>query len=127
MRTRHWVSIVAVVSVLLHAGLLVVHNTAMLAAMTQPASVLEFSAICSNGHATKLTPAQNPGLPVPAKNASHCPACIGAAPVVAVLGDDAWQYHAPPVAAAEFPVLADSGASRSGAALPPVRAPPSHA
>lgn len=127
MRTRHWVSIVAVFSVLLHAGLLVVHNTAMLAAMTQPASVLEFSAICSSGRATKLTPAQNPGLPVPAKNASQCPICMGAAPVVAVLSDDAWQCHAPFVAAAELPVLADFCAARRGATLPLVRAPPFNA
>jgi hypothetical protein len=120
MRVNRWTVLVALLGMLLHAGLLARHNNVVLAAALQldPAA----SIICSPS-----APQGVPALPGSSKTAAKCPICLGAAPAVAALSADPPVIQAPGFSAPRLTVTAETAAPRPISPLPPSRAPPSHA
>jgi len=121
MRVNRWAGLVALLGVLLHAGLLVRHNSSVLAAALQldPA----FGVICG-GASPPDTQGDTPDAPAPSKSGSKCPICMGAAPGIAVLAADAPVCQAPALTASRLAVTVETVTPRLTAVLPPSRAPP---
>ena len=121
MRVNRWAGLVALLGVLLHAGLLVRHNSSVLAAALQldPA----FGVICG-GASPPDTQGDTPDAPAPSKSGSKCPICMGAAPGAALLDAAAPVCHTPALSASRLAIAADTVTPRTPAAHPPSRAPP---
>jgi hypothetical protein len=127
MRVNRWASLLALLGVLLHAGLVVRHNGAVLAAALLHQHAIPFGAICY------VFPDHPDGTVEPLddanahKNASKCPICTGAAPGAALTGADAPAIHAPELYTPCVAVSASRAVLQSVATLPPSRAPPATA
>lgn len=127
MRLRRWLSVVAMLGVLLHAAALVRHHGAMLGAHLQyQALVSDLLAFCHGGtDASSKLAADLPAVPAPSDTANGCPICFGQAPPAAVAG---------PVAHVPLTRIAIAVAWREAAPqeqvhhrtfTPPARGPPS--
>ena len=126
MRSRKWISIVALLGVLLHAGALVRHNATMLGATLQHEALLaDLGQICHSAGTTSSVPAAElPTIPQPTDAQNGCPICSGlgmafalAAPELAAIllpPPAAPVFHADPIDVPEFPY----------AVHPPARGPP---
>jgi hypothetical protein len=125
MRSRKWISVLAVLGVLLHAGALVRHNAAMAgAALEYRALLAGLTQICHGSGAGTLDASELPYVPPPNDAQNGCPICSGLGPAIAL--------GAPPQALAL--VLAPASSSvffevhRAPAAThlphPPARGPP---
>ena len=120
MRTRQWISFVALLSMLLHAGFLVRHNNSIVAAALHGIFAYDLTALCGVGPTD-----QNPDLPdLPTPVNSKCPICMGAAPAVALLAADIIISDKPVLSAPKLDVIADLILPRLEAVRPPSRAPP---
>lgn len=117
---RHWVSFVAVVCVLLHAGLVVRHYNSVLVAALPNGLSFDLSAICG----TFVPSDAATGLPAQKQNVSKCPICMGAAPAVTLADGNVPALVVPPLAGQEVAYIADAPAPHTFAALPQSRAPP---
>jgi hypothetical protein len=85
MFLRRWLSFVAILGVLMHAGLFVHHNAVMLGAALDGAALAEaFGEIC---HGRLGSPQSvDPALPLsPDSVGCHCPDCLGSGGINAVL------------------------------------------
>lgn len=126
MRVRRWISVLAALGVLVHAGAIVRHNVAMAGAALQYQALLTgLTQLCHGGAtANALTPEDLPYVPRPSDTQNGCPICSGLAPAVALTGPE------PVVGFAQLPdaVLYSGEASgRAGvgyAVCPPARGPP---
>ena len=125
MRSRRWVSILAVLGVLLHAGAIVRHNAAMASASLQyQALVAGLGQICHGTGTGALDAAELPYVPRPSDAQNGCPICSGLSPAVSL--------DAPPAVAVPVLVSAvisfhrqSNVAQGSGYAVcPPARGPP---
>ena len=95
MRVRWWISLLAVIGVLLHAGLLARHNGSVLAAQRAQAELatsltVSLSVICHGGGGTAQLPQADisrlPDAPLNApSNTGDCPLCMGLGVIAAVL------------------------------------------
>ena len=87
---RRWVSIVALLGVLLHAGAIVRHNAAMLGAQLEHQALLAgLSRICHGmGAAGESQPVDLPAIPAPTERPNGCPICSGMASAFALAGPD---------------------------------------
>lgn len=126
MRRSRWISILALIGVLLHAGAIVRHNAAMTGANLQYQALLTgLAQLCNSATSGKvLAAAELPFVPKPTDAHNGCPICSGPSPAVAL---PAPEFQAGLFAPAEAPSfrpdtvhLADS----SYAVCPPARGPP---
>jgi hypothetical protein len=128
MRLRAWISIVATVGVLLHAGFLVCHGVAMADAARQYHSILaDLGSLCRTGAGEAPIPASDlPQLPLPS-GTSACPVCAGLVAAFALPAPQPAASRVPTVAT-ERPSGVDVAAPRPPlrTAHPPARGPPSH-
>lgn len=125
MRSRNWISVLAVLGVLLHAGALVRHNAAMAGAGLEYQALLAgLTQICHGSGTGTLDASELPYVPRPNDAQNGCPICSGLGPAVAL--------GAPPAALALVLAPASScvffEVHRAPAAThlphPPARGPP---
>lgn len=129
MLLRRWISLLALLGVLWHAGALVRHNAVMAGAHLQhQALVTDLQVICHSGGPGAAEPANLPHIPRPYDVEFGCPICSGVASAFALIGPE------PVVLTAELsskqiepPVLVASLAVAPERLLPPARAPPATA
>jgi hypothetical protein len=130
MRSRSWVSILAVLGVLLHAGAIVRHNAAMAAASLQyQALVAGLSQIChgaGTGSGT-LDASELPYVPRPNDAQNGCPICSGLSPAVALAAPSAVVALVLPSASISFHPQSDIVQGSGHAVCPPARGPPTTA
>jgi Protein of unknown function (DUF2946) len=127
MALRKWISVVALVGVLLHAGAVVRHNAGMLGALFQHQALLaDLAQICHGvGSGDAQSTADLPFIPMPSDAQKGCPICSGLVspfgltpPAPAWLPPPAHQAAHQPIAVAALPV-------QPRTAHPPARGPPS--
>ena len=87
MRSRKWISVLALLGVLLHAGAIVRHNAAMTGATFQYQALLTGLAQLCHGSTTGdvLAAAELPYVPKPTDAQNGCPICSGLSPAVALV------------------------------------------
>ena len=129
MRSRNWISILALLGVLLHAGAIVRHNVAMTGADLQyQALVTGLSQLCHSATSGKeLAAAELPFVPKPTDAQNGCPICSGLSSAVALVApefDVAFLAMSEPLS-----FLPDTSrlAGCSYAVCPPARGPPAFA
>ena len=129
MSRRRWISILALLGVLLHAGAIVRHHAAMTGATLQYRALLTDLAQICHGGATggDLAAADLPYVPKPSDAQNGCPICSGLGPAFALAAPD-FVAASPPlqVAAAVFSDQQDTYRG-SHAVCPPARGPPAFA
>ena len=121
MRFRRWIEVLAVFSVLLHAGFLIHHNTSVLQTSVSDAFAFEARAFCYVGSSDS-----QPKLPAP-DNTTKCPICAGAAPTVATLDIGIPAIEAPSISAPTLAFMPEIIVGTIPSVCPPSRAPPSFA
>ena len=129
MRSRRWISVLALLGVLLHAGAIVRHNAAMTGANLQyQALVTGLSQLCHSVTSGKvLAAAELPFVPKPTDAQNGCPICSGLSPAVALAAPELEVAFVPaPVAIAFHPDAQRTSAS-AHAVCPPARGPPAAA
>lgn len=126
MRLRRWVSLIAVLGVLLHAGALVRHNGVMLAAAGVHAALTsDLLAICHGGvDAASNTLADLPSIPKPTNATSGCPLCSGPASAFALAAPASHEFRVATAPLVYGRPLQPSLSPRGHAVCPPARAPP---
>jgi len=129
MRLRLWISIVATMGVLLHAGLLVRHSLAMADASRQYHAILaDLGSLCQGSPGEARIPAADlPQVPQPS-DATGCPICAGLVAAFALAAPQPGAVPVPTEAATQLPWF---GAAVEQPLLrtahPPARGPPAHA
>lgn len=118
--------VLAIIGVLLHAGLIVWHNAAMLGATLQRNALATALAELCHGAGAAATEAQGelPELPQPGNDQSGCPICKGSVSAVAILPTPDLQLHRPDRATARLEVVGRIIALRLQPVRPPTRGPP---
>lgn len=126
MRLRRWTALVAMIGVLLHAGLIVRHNAFVLSAkLEHGALVAALGVIChGNGGTTELPAGEIPSLPQPEQDRGSCPLCAGLAPLAAVLSVTSLVCHVPDAASSRMAIVGEIIRQRLAAVRPPSRGPP---
>lgn len=129
MRSRKWISVLALLGVLMHAGAIARHNAVMTGANLQYQALLTgLSQLCHSATSGKvLAAAELPFVPKPTDAQNGCPICSGLSPAVALISPQPEVGFTPaPVAVAFHPdtqCTPDSG----HAVCPPARGPPAAA
>lgn len=129
MRSRKWISVLALLGVLLHAGAIVRHIAAMTGANLQYQSLLAgLSQLCHSATSGKvLAAAELPFVPKPTDAQNGCPICSGLSPAVALAAPELEvAFVSAPVAIAFHPDAPRTPAS-GHAVCPPARGPPATA
>lgn len=126
MRSRKWISILALFGVLLHAGAIVRHNATMTGATLQYQALLTGLAQLCHGSATAdvLAASELPYVPRPSDAPSGCPICSGLNSAVALASPEPVATVVPhPTEVAFYP---DTHCVREfgHAVCPPARGPP---
>ena len=127
MRWRRWISILAVLGVLVHAGALVRHNGVMAGATFQYQALLTgLAQLCHSG-TTGATLAGDdlPYVPKPTDAQNGCPVCSGLSPAVALIAPELPSVLVPASVAVAFHDDAQFVACWGHAVCPPARGPPS--
>lgn len=125
MRSRRWISILAVLGVLLHAGAIVRHNAAMAAASLQyQALVAGLSQICHSTGSGTLDASEVPYVPRPSDAQNGCPICSGLGQVVALSAPACSVIPLTQAEPAFLPANAQCLADSGHAVCPPARGPP---
>lgn len=129
MRSRKWISVLALLGVLLHAGAIARHNAAMTGATLQYQALLtDLAQLCHGSTAGDvLARAELPYVPKPTDAQNGCPICSGLSPAVALAAPELEVAFVPaPVMIAFHPdarCTPDSGHP----VCPPARGPPAAA
>ena len=126
MRSRKWISVLALLGVLLHAGALVRHNAAMTGATFQYQALLTGLAQLCHGSATGdvLAAAELPYLPRPSDAQNGCPICSGLSAAAALPAPEPTSIFVPPPPAVAFYVDTHCVPDSGHAVCPPARGPP---
>ena len=126
MRLRVWISIVATMGVLLHAGLLVRHSLAMADAARQyHAIVADLGTLCqaAPGEA-RIAASDLPQVPQPS-GAMDCPICAGLVAAFALAAPQPATLSVPTAVAMQLPGVGAAAARPPlRTAHPPARGPP---
>jgi hypothetical protein len=129
MRLRAWISIVATMGVLLHAGFLVRHSLAMAAAARQYHAILaDLGILCRASPGEERVPVSDlPQVPRPS-GTTECPICAGLVAAFALASPQPAALAVPTAISIELPGV-DLAAPRPPlrTAHPPARGPPVHA
>jgi hypothetical protein len=124
MRINRWVNLLALLCVLLHAGLVVRHNHTVLAAILQQDLPFSYGIICQTP-ASGQSSNQPSEHSSPLKKISICPICFGAVPGAALAGPGALEVTLPaPCALPPKMAAATAVTPQFRAVLPPSQAPP---
>jgi hypothetical protein len=130
MRFRALVSILAAIGVLLHAGLIVRHNSVMLElALQQPGHLPAQATIICHGDGQLILAGDDFSLPdqKPAQQqkTTSCPVCTGLLPVLALLASSTADIACPSTVPARYKAETSQFAIPGLAVhLPPNRGPP---
>ena len=116
----------AIFGVLLHAGLIVWHNAAMLGATMQYNAVVSALANTCHGSGASTTDVRDslPDIPTPGNEQTGCPICKGCVAAIAILPDPALPEHCVHRAAMRMEIVGEIIAQRLTPVRPPTRAPP---
>jgi hypothetical protein len=116
----------AIIGMLLHAGLIVWHNAAMLGTTLQRnALAAALGEICHGaGSATADARAELPDLPSQGNDQGGCPICKGCVSAVAILSVPEFAVHRPDVATARMAIVGETITLRLAYVRPPTRGPP---
>jgi hypothetical protein len=129
MRSRKWISVLALLGVLLHAGAITRHNAVMAGATFQYQALLTgLSQLCHSATSGKVLAASEiPYVPKPTDAQNGCPICSGLSPAVALAAPNPDIAFVPPPAAIAFhsPTLCLPASGH--AVCPPARGPPAAA
>ena len=129
MRSRKWISVLALLGVLLHAGAIARHNAVMTGANLQFQALLTgLAQLCHSSTTGKLlAAAELPYIPKPTDAQNGCPLCSGLSPAIALLSPQPeFVFARAPVAVVFHPdtrCTPDLG----HAVCPPARGPPAAA
>ena len=126
---RRWISLLAVVGVLLHAGALVRHNAIMAGVHLQHQALLaDLQVICHSGGPGAAEPADLPHIPRPFDAQNGCPLCSGLASAFALAGPEPVELGAKLRSQrADPPIFVASRQASPLRLLPPARGPPAFA
>ena len=126
MRARRWISVLALLGVLLHAGAIVRHNAAMTGATFQYQALLTGLAQVCHGSATgdALAAAELPFVPRPSDAQNGCPICSGLAAAVALPAPESAGVFVPPPIAIAYHADPHCVLHSGHAVCPPARGPP---
>jgi hypothetical protein len=114
---------VAVLGMVIHAGLMVRHQWLMLAAgLSEAAQALSFSVICHTGGEAPSSGGPQPQKPI--DSGEDCPICVGVVNGIAVLPTVMDLPLAPPRQAARISTVGQCSAQRPPRLVPPARGPP---
>jgi len=118
--------VLTILGVLLHAGLLVWHNTAMLGAKLQgDALASALGEICyGSGMMQRAASGDLPDAPPPASDQGNCPICKGCVSAVAILAAPELAVHKPDQTSLRIIVVGKVIAQRLARLRPPARGPP---
>jgi hypothetical protein len=121
---RRLLSLLAIIGVLLHAGLFVRHNAMMVGAVLDRAALADiFSEICSGKPGSSASPdATFPGDH--GSPESHCPDCLAFAGAVALLPTAFLNYVADYSIASDTPISSQVVSSNGLVLWPPGQGPP---
>ena len=125
MRLRGWISVFAMLGVLLHAGALVRHHGVMLGAVLQyHALVSDLAEFCHGADSASRSPADLPSIPKPSDAKNGCPICSGQSPAFAVFAPAPldFPFQRPQRLCWHFPAY--SFATHHHPVCPPARGPP---
>ena len=128
MRLRRWISIVAVMGVLLHAGFLVRHSLAMADASRQYHAILaDLGSLCRASAGEERIPTSDlPQLPPPS-DATGCPICTGLVTAFALADPQPAALAVPTAIATQRFSVAVAAVRPLRTAHPPARGPPANA
>jgi hypothetical protein len=123
---RGVIGLIAVLGVLMHAGLLARHHTMALAAAFDPFSMLNIAgAICTgDGAIAAISDEDGPSIPSKSDMQGKCPICLGMAAANAILSEPIEFARLGEPVSERIVVVGQQIAERIGARLPPSRAPP---
>jgi hypothetical protein len=129
MRLRAWATIVAVLGVLLHAGMLVRHHGLVLSAhLLEQVLASNLATFCHGGaDAASRSPGSLPDIPKPSDAQSGCPVCSGQAPAFALVAPDYLEAPARFAAATSWTEPERANPALRRAVCPPARGPPASA
>jgi len=129
MRSRKWISVLALLGVLLHAGAIVRHNAAMTGANLEYQSLVTgLSQLCHSATSGKvLAAAEVPFVPKPTDAQNGCPICSGLSPAVALTAPKLDVTFVPAPAAIAFRPPTRCTPESGHAVCPPARGPPAAA
>lgn len=126
MAWRGWISGVVMLGVLMHAIAVVRHNTVMLSAHLQHASLAaDLHILCNPSGSGNIDSASLPDLPRPADAQNDCPICVGLAFAVMTptpSTEPSYLVFDPPMLR---PTAEAAPVGHRRILLPPVRGPPS--
>ena len=124
MRLRGWISVFAMLGVLLHAGALVQHHGVMLGVLQYHALVSDLAEFCHGADNASRSPADLPSIPKPSDAKNGCPICSGQSPAFAVIAPAPLDVPAPATAGIYWHFPAYSFATHHHPVWPPARGPP---
>ena len=126
MRLRKWISLVALLGVLVHAGALVRHHGVMVGALLQyNVLVSDLSASCHGGTDQPApTPVDLPSIPKPSDAKNGCPICSGQGLAFAVLAPVSLEVPNHPWATSLWSSSVALLPAPRHAVCPPARGPP---
>ena len=126
MRSRRWISVLALLGVLLHAGATVRHNATMTGASFQYQELLSGLVQICHGSTTGdvLAAAELPYVPKPTDAQNGCPICSGLSPAVALAAPEPAGAFIPPPVAIALHVDTHCVPNSGHAVCPPARGPP---
>jgi hypothetical protein len=129
MRWHRWISILAVLGVLVHAGALVRHNGVMAGATFQYQALLTgLAQLCHTGTASQtLPPGDLPYVPKPTDAQNGCPVCSGLSSAVALVAPELPSILLPASVTVTFHGDVQLVACWGHAVCPPARGPPAAA
>jgi hypothetical protein len=125
MRRHNWVSALAILGVLLHAGALVRHNARMLdAALDYTTLASGLAQFCHGGASASPVPSELPFLPKPSDAQNACPICSGLGFAFALAGPEPDLLRSALQMAAPFLDVAVCFPVARRVLCPPARGPP---
>ena len=129
MRSRKWISVLALLGVLLHAGAIARHNAVMTGANLQFQALLTgLAQLCHSSTSGKvLAAAELPYIPKPTDAQNGCPICSGLSPAVALAASELEVAFVPVPVMIGFHPDARCTLDSGHPVCPPARGPPAAA
>ncbi len=127
MRAKRWISVLAVLGVLMYAAAVVHHATRLIAATLQHQTlVTDLTKLCHGGAGpNRQTGSELPVIPPPGNgDQGGCQLCCGLGSAVALLAPERATAFVPPPAALEHWRATHHAPQSRHAAHPPARGPP---
>ena len=126
MRSRKWISVLALLGVLLHAGAIVHHNAAMTGASLQyQALITGLAQLCHvTATADVVAASELPSVPRPSDAQNGCPICSGLSSAIALPAPEPAAIFVPAPVGIVFYSHKHGVPEPGHAVCPPARGPP---